>query len=243
MGLTISIVVIAIIGIFMYLKVIQPMLSGKLTQGATEAYAEFNESRDRLLDEYYADRNRFGLFKQVIPDEQIVGIVNYAEPKKVGKSVAEGLKTSITGMKKVNVDMFYVILTDKNLHFIEFNGENSVDHTTFDLNEISDLTAGRVSAKDQMMGVDGSLVRLKFNYKENEYSYNAYKTMFGYPRFEPVKDVINGTWGVSYFHDAGNADRKTIMSKEGQIDALLKHSLYEGFTKGIADKFRINFPA
>lgn len=244
MGMMITLVVLVIIGLFVYLKFIQPMLSGKVGAAYAEADTEYRTNKEQILQEYYADPNRFALFKEVIPEEDIKGIASFAEPKKMSKAITEGIKTSITRVKKVNVDHFYMVITDKSLHAIEFNGENSVDHNVFDLGEIQEMNVGRVSMKDQMTGAaDGNLVRLQFKYKDKDYSYNLYKTMFGYPRFKPVKDVISGTWGVNYFHDAGNSDSKTMMSKEGTIDSLVKHGLYEGFSKEIKEKYGATLPA
>ena len=242
-GLVITVIILLGLGMYVYPKFIKPMMSGKVGEAYTEALNDFNANKETIMGEYFADKDRFALFRQVIPDEQIVGIASFTEPKKVGKSITEGLKTSVTGVKKVNVDMFYMVVADKHLHAIEFDGENSIDHTVFDLAEVRDVEVGRVSAKDQMMGVDGGLVRFKFKYKDNDYSYNLYKTMFGFPRFEPVKDVISGSWGVKYFYELGNVTSKNMMEKATQIDQMVHHNLYEGFTGEINKKFKVNFPA
>lgn len=245
MAAVITIVILAVIGFFVYTKIIKPQMANA-GKAYGEAYKEFEEGKEKLIEEYFADENRFGLFKKVIPDENIKGMTSVVAPKSVGKALGEELKTSITGVRKVNMDMYFLVMTDNNLHHIEFNGENSVDHTVFALANIEGMTvskAGGLNLKDQLTGVTGDLDRMKFTYKGQEFSFNLYRSIVGYPRFEVLKDPISGNLGYKYFHSAGHVDYKSIHSKEVQLDTLLKLDLYNAFKTAVSERFGVTFPA
>ena len=89
--------------------------------------------------------------------------------------------------------------------------------------------------KDQMAGNTGKLNKLQFSYKDEQYAYNFYPAMYGYPRFEVVDNTFSNGFDRKYFHAAGKLDSKTMMTKEGQIDQIIKDSLYQGF-KGEVEK-------
>lgn len=249
MGIVITVVILVVGGFFIYTKYVKPAMSGKYGEAYVEAQKEFDENRDKLLNEYFDDRNRFGMFKEAIGgDEKIEGIVSCVVPKSVGKSIGEGIKTGITGIKKVDMDLYFLVVTDKNLHHIDFNGENSVDHLVLSLGDIKNMTIAKASSlnlKDQITGIQGNIDKMKFEYKDKEFSFNLYRSIVGYPRFEAVKDS-NGQYGHSYFYDpTGGAgySPKGMMTREFMIDGMVKDFLYQAFKSNIEANFHIKFPA
>lgn len=238
-GLIITIVIIAVIGVFVYIKFIQPMMSGKFTAGIAEAQGDFDANKDKLIEEYYADPNRFAMFKQVIPDEEIKGIVNFMQPKKVGKTLLGEVATGITGVRKVNMDLFFMVVTDQHFHILVSNGDNISSHTQLTLAEMQrvNIEKGGRSMKDQVTGQTGDIDKLTFTYKEEEFSFNLYRMFFGYPRFEVQKNFADNGFEHAYLYDTGK-----VMSKEFQIDFLVHGALYEGFKKEMESKFQVRFP-
>ena len=238
-GLIITIVVVAIIGVFVYTKFIVPMMSGKITAGIEAAQGEFDANKDKLVEEYYADPNRFAMFKQVIPDEEIKGVVNFMQPKKVGKTLLGGVATGITGVKKVNMDMFYMVITDQHFHILVSNGENIISHTQLTLSDMQrvNVEKGGRSMKDMVTEQTGEVDKLTFTYKDEEFSYNLYRMFYGYPRFKVEKNFADNGFDHIYLYDTGKT-----MSKEFQMDYLVHDLLYQGFKKEMESKFHVRFP-
>lgn len=247
MGTIITIAILAVGGFFVYKYVVQPQMANA-GKGGAEALAEFDENKEKLIEEYFADENRFGLFKKVIADEQIKGFTSAVAPTSVGKVLGEELKTSITGVKKVNMDLYYLVVTDKNLHHLESNGDNIIDHTVFSLDNIEGVTiakAGGLNLKDQMTGMTGDVDKMKFTYKGKEYNYNLYRAVIGFPRFKAVKDAISGQYGHTFYYNASGQSSGFgfTLTKEMQIDYFVKNSFYESFKAELAAKLNAQFPA
>lgn len=239
-GLIITIVIIAAIGVFCYFKFIKPLMSGQVAGMYTDAQAAFDEGKEKLIEEYYADPNRFAMFKQVIPDEEIKGVVNFMQPKKVGKTLLSEVATGVTGVRKVNMDMFYIVVTDQHMHLLVSNGENFTSHTQLSLDGMKNVVVerGGRSMKDQVTGQTGDIDKLSFSYKDEDFSYNLYRMFYGFPRFNVQKNFADNGFDHVYLYDTGK-----VMSKEYHVDFLLHDVLYQGFKKLMEDKFQATFPS
>lgn len=251
MGIVITLVILVIGGWFLWTKVIQPQMSGKYGELAIEAEKEFAEKGAEMREEAFGNPDKFGIFKKIIPEEEkIVAIASYLEPKSVGKNLLGEAKTMVTHVKKVNMCHFYFILTDKNLHAVAFNGENSVSHDVFDLGEIKDVKIEKGGSnyasglKDALSGVEGgNYEKLRFTYKDKKYEYNLERVVTGFPIFEVKKDVMSESFYRIYKAHGEKNEVYDYKSKAFYLDSKFRSELYREFQKAIGELYNVQFPA
>ena len=242
MGMMITMVILVIGGIFLWTKVIQPQMSGKYAGLAIEAQKEFDEKGKEMKAEAFSNMDKFGIFKTIVPnDEKIVAIASFIEPKGIGKNLLNEVKTVVTNVRKVNMCLFYFILTNKSLHAVAFNGENSVSHDIFDLSQISNIELEKAgsnyasSIKDALSGVEntGQLEKLKFIYKDQKYDYNLELVVEGFPIFKVEKDTVNETFYRVYKAYSDDDEVHSYKTKAFYLDSTFRSSLYEDFKKAL----------
>lgn len=251
MGTVITIVILVVVGFFIWIKFVKPQLSGQLGSVAIEAQKDFDEQEAEIKKEAFENPLKFGAFKTIIPEtEKITAIASYLEPKGIGKNLLGEAKTFITNVRKVNMCLFYLIMTDQNLHAVAYNGDNTVSHDIFDLREIKDVRIEKTGSaknalKSALAGVEGDYHKMIFTYKGEKYEYNLMKLVHGFPIFDVNKDTVNETFYRSYRvydKEAGNAV-EDYRKKEFYADNLLRVSLYSDFQKAISGKYHVQFPA
>ena len=252
MGMMITLVILVIGGIFLWTKVIQPQMAGKYSGLATEAQKEFDEKGEAMKAEAFKNPDKFGIFRQIVPeDEKIVAIASYAEPKSIGKNLLSEAKTVVTNVRKVNMCLFYLILSDKNLHAVAVNGENSISHDIYELNEMRDVEIEKAgsnyasSIKDALSGVEntGQLEKLKFMYKDKKCDFNLEQFVEGFPIFTVRKDTVNETFYRVYKAEGEENDLHDYKNKAFYLDSTFRTSLYQDFQKAMTARFHIQFPA
>ena len=252
MGIVITLVILVIGGWFLWTKVIQPQMSVKYGELATEAQKEFDERGAEIREEAFSNPDKFGAFNKIIPeDEKIVAIASYLEPKSIGKNLLGEAKTMVTNVRKVNMCHFYFILTDKNLHSVAFNGENSVSHDIFDLEGIQDMKIEKAGSnyasglKDALSGVEGGgqYEKLKFTYKDKKYEYNLERVVTGFPIFEVKKDVMSENFYRIYKAYGEKNEVYDYKTKAFYLDSTFRSQLYRDFGKVLGERYGVQFPA
>ena len=245
-------VIFVIGGIFLWVKVIQPQMSGKYGQLATDAQKEYEERGEEIRREAFENPNKFGVFKTIIPeDETIAAIGSYLEPRSITKNLLGEAATAITRVRKVNMCHFYFILTDKSLHAVAFNGENTVSHDIFDLDEIKDVKFEKAGSnytaglKDALSGVEGGgqYEKLKFTYKDKKYEYNLERVVTGFPMFDVRKDSMSGEFYRIYKAYGEKDEVYDYKSKTFYIDSTFRSALYREFKEGIGKRYGVEIPA
>lgn len=170
------IVPMAIIGIFLiiylvYMKFYFPKQKEKYTQLDNEFNQEWNQNKDSILNEYLDDSNAFGLISEVTKGEKIIGMISSDKlPDSIKNKAKEAVVGAITFTKKVDMSLYYLVATDKALHYTGFDGEKCFIHDVFDYNQISErnLTKNKFS----------------FLYKNEKISFPVNSDfLIGYPRF------------------------------------------------------------
>jgi len=251
MGIAIVLIILVIGGWFLWKKVIQPQMSVKYGELATEAQKEFEEKGEEMKAEAFSNPDKFGAFRKIVPEEEkIVAIASYLEPKSIGKNLLGEAKTMVTNVRKVNMSLFYFILTDKNLHAVAFNGENSVSHDIFDLDEIKDVKIQKSGSnyasgmKDALSGVQGgNYEKLIFTYKDKKYEYNLERVVVGFPIFEVKKDGMNETFYRIYKAHGEKNEVYDYKTKAFYLDSTFRSQLYRDFQKAFGTRYGVEFPA
>ena len=252
MGIVITLVILVIGGWFLWTKVIQPQMSVKYGELATEAQKEFDENGAAMIEEAFSNPDKFGAFRKIVPeDEKIVAIASFLEPKSIGKNLLSEAKTAVTNVRKVNMSLFYFILTDKNLHAVAYNGENSVSHDIFDLSEIKDVTIQKAGSnyasglKDALSGVQGGgqYEKFIFTYKDKKYEYNLERVVVGFPIFEVRKDTMNETFYRIYKANGEKNEVYDYKTKAFYVDSTFRSQLYRNFQQAIGERYGVQFPA
>lgn len=246
-GILITIAILAIGGIFIWVKFVQPHLSGRYAELVAEAQKDYEENATQIKEEAFSNPDKFGAFKTIIPEnEKIIAIASFLEPKSIGKNLLGETKTLLTNIKKVNMSLFYIILTDENLHAVAYNGKNTVSHDIFDLNEIKDMVieksaSAKNALKNALSGVEGYYDKMIFAYKDQKHTYNLKLVVEGFPIFDVHKDTVNNTFYRTY--KASSAQEATDnKKKEYYIDNTLRSSLYREFQKAISERYHVEFP-
>lgn len=226
-------------GCFVYMKFYLPKLKQKGLENYEESQKEWVDKKEDIIKDYLTNPNKFGLIsKNVEEGEKVIGIVSTNSPKKSTKSkVLSGLKSAITLTEKVDMSLYYLFITEKNLYYAGFDGENCFFNEVFDSNLITD----KVSS-------DNSFT---FKYKEEELNFKVSLSspggaLNGYPRFNvheksriPTKDDRSKNYFVREFLDiepTNNVDFKgnnfgamSGMSAESLLDVKVREYLATEF--------------
>ncbi|MCD8101778.1 MAG: hypothetical protein LUE26_04285 [Alistipes sp.] len=235
---------IVVIGWLLWMTVFQKKFSAKYAAMSGEVQKKFEENKDEIINSYLTGEDKYGILtKAVGDDEKVLGIASYVEPKTVGKSLTEGIKTSITKVRKVNMDMFYMVITDKNLHAIESNGKNTVDHTVFALENIENAKyskASPINVKNAVTGVSGDLNSFSFTYKGEKYQYNMYKIIAGYAMFTVTKTGMDEHYtrsfpGITYTKVGAN-------DPDFLLENMINMHIYGEFCKAVKEKLGVTVP-
>ncbi len=188
-------------GCFVYMKFYLPKLKQKALENSENSQKEWVDKKEDLIKDYLTNSNKFGLISKNIEEgEKVIGIVSTNSPKKSTKSkVLSGLKSAITLTEKVDMSLYYLFVTEKNLYYAGFDGETCFSNEVFDCSLIKD----KVSS-------DNSFT---FKYKDEELNFNASLSspaaaLSGYPRFNvheksriPTKDDRSKNYFVREFLD------------------------------------------
>ena len=250
MGIVIALAIFVVGGWFLWTKVIQPQMSVKYGELAIEAEKEYAEKGVEIREEAFGNPDKFGIFKKIIPEgEAIVAIASYLEPRSIGKNLLGEAKTMVTNVRKVNMCLFYFILTDKCLNAVAFNGENSVSHDMFDLDEIQEVKVEKAGSnyasglKDALSGQESANCdKLKFTYKDKKYEYNMERVVTGFPIFEVKKDVMNENFYRIYNADKDNSQVNDYKTKEFYVDSKFRSELYREFMEAVGTRYGVNIP-
>ncbi|MCD8186274.1 MAG: hypothetical protein LUD68_07430 [Rikenellaceae bacterium] len=246
MGIVFTGMILVVGGFFLWTRVIHPYINGRYARLATVAEQEYAIKGEEMKREAFENPEKFGIFSRMIPaQEKIVAIASLAEWKGLGKIFPEEARTSSSPLR--NLHHHYLILTDKSLHSVGFDGERSVWHEVFDQQQIQHLTTGKTGGigsmfEDALPGMEGDFDRLCFTYHDKKYEFNLDKFVSGYPIFEVKKDVISESFYRIYkVHGESNVvyDYRHIAF---YLENKLRTDLYNDFKKAIGERYRVEFP-
>lgn len=229
-------------GYFFYMKFYYPKYKEKWESSQKEVDQEWQENKEEILNEYFTDPNRFGLISDVTQGEKIIGIISGKLPDSFKSKAKEAIVGAITFTKKVDMAAYYLVATDKGLHYTGFDGEKCFLHEVFDYNHIMEK---------KMTNTNFSFV-----YKNEKFPFSIQQMIEGFPRFNvhersqtPNSSNRATNFFVreylayeptdnTYYKQTGSIIPKIntgmmgkMASKEGIKDAKIRAYLLEGFKK------------
>jgi hypothetical protein len=222
-------------GCWYYIKFIHPKNSLKYGAAVGEADADWVQNKDAIVNEYFANPQKFKLFKDVIKNDPIVGFLSIETPTSLGKKVLSDVATAVTNVRVIDMKLYYLIATETDLHMTAFNGINSEIHEVFEYSSMTDVVTG----KD----------KLSFTCNGNKFAYTFQDLVWGYPRFDVHEAAVRNNFYREYFalEPTVNAEAKgnnlsmmkQIASKEYQTDAKVREFWVAEFKRVMKSKFGV----
>ena len=156
-----------------FMKFYYPKFKQQYEQAYNESETDWNQNKDQILSEYFSNPNKFGLISQAVQGEKVLGLtsVHSAEKASWADTLKEKLVEEVTFTKSVNAALYYLVATDKGLHYTGFDGEKCFVNEVFDYSQISNP---RTTQKEIVFDYKGQKVDF---YVEN------FPHAVGYPRF------------------------------------------------------------
>lgn len=159
---------------FGYMKFYYPKFKQKFEENEKQAKEEWEQNQEKIINEYLTNPNKFGLISDVTEGETIIGMMSGSLPEGFKSTVMKSLKDTITFTKSVDMSHYYLVATDKGMHYLGFDGEKCFINEVFDYNLIQ-----LVETTKKTLSFDYKNEKIKFNV-DNE----SPIALSGYPRFE-----------------------------------------------------------
>lgn len=205
--------IIVIVGFIVYQYVLLPKMNAKHEDKQARLVDEFAKKiagkEAETKQEYIRTNPHIKPIVFQINDSDIIGIVSCQEKRDTGDLLrqnavnlagkAVGKLTGVRVREVDNTEDYYLVLTDKNIHYVHFNDNaRCKEHLVFSRNEISRPESGEVSAGDALKNnaYQGETKRVSFDYDGKTYKFFVYDQFYAFPNAE------NDTWedlaGVNY---------------------------------------------
>lgn len=216
-------IIVAIVAIAVFFLVFNMFFKKGVINKHQGAYAEaealYKGNEEKYKEEYLSDPKKFKLINDVIPsDEVISGFSNCSEYKTAGEEIKRQVIKAAANVEIYNANIPFLVATDKNLHYIEFNGEKSVDHMIFDYSEMKFLKVEEGKITDQLTGGGSKKLKLTFDYKDGK------------------KYAFHGAQGLAVYPTKKNIYDMSAMkaSAENQMRYMIIQNFFDGFEAEIA---------
>ena len=219
-------------------KKYSPQVQEENQQKLNEIEQELSSNKEKIVSDYYNDEAKLKPIKDVISDEKIIGTASCLERQSAG----EKAKNILTGNRVVIVDNFYLVLTDKALHYLEFNGSVAVEHDVFALQDLSGVRVEKPSLADKAKfevfskNIGGNISsnnvhKLIFSCNGSHYEFFFFDNIYGYPLFDFDDATKMKTYrGESIFN------YKTLMSPNKSKAVLMESILNPIIAKDFYNK-------
>jgi hypothetical protein len=171
----------------LYVVFVLPKLQQKMAAQATEHMKDFeNRIKGREEEEKQRILSDPDLFQPIglrLSDEKVIGITSCMEKRDFKDVLKQGLingvgrmvgKTVGIGFRRTdNTDAYYLILTDKQLHYMMFDEKVCKHHLSFPLTNLADVKLENGGFKDSYTGGQQGAKKLTFklNGKEEKLYY------------------------------------------------------------------------
>ncbi len=192
MVVTVIILAIILLAYLGFMKFYYPKFKEQYEQNEQSVQKEWNEKKDEIISEYFTNPNKFGLISDVTENETIIGMMSGHLPEDFKSKLLTGLKDAAALTRSVDMSHYYLVATDKGLHYVGFDGEKCFLNEVFDYNKIFQAQ----TTKDS----------LTFEYKEEKLKFSIDNespiAINGYPRFdvhERSKAATSNDRSLNYF--------------------------------------------
>lgn len=178
--------------------------SSKLADEQTAGYLESignNAAAERK--KALEDPNAFKPVYDSLSAETITGITSCMEKRDFSDVAYQAMIKTISksmgsGYRQVdNYDAYFLVLTDKQLHYFVFDEKRCELHTLFPLNEIQQFTVSNTNISDNLAG--GNMVGKKISFTQNGTAHKFYY-------FETIIKTPDNRW-FSFTDTAANKER------------------------------------
>lgn len=167
-----------------YMVVFYPKFKKKYEEANQKIEAEWWDKKDWLLKEYFSNPDKFGMISDLIKGEEVIGMITWTMPVSSTKQVFSAVLDALPLSKEIDMSHYYLVLTDKGLHYMWFDWEKCFIDELFE----------QVYITNQVMKKKS----FSFDYKEQKIKFDVEGPwLIGYPRFE-VHEWYNANWG-NYF--------------------------------------------
>ncbi len=171
------IVTVVILGVILlaylaFMKFYYPKFKQQYEQNEQKAQQEWSEKKEEIISEYFTNPNKFGLISDVTKGENIIGMISGHLPKDFKSKLMTGLKDTLTLTKSVDMGAYYLVATDKGLHYVGFDGEKCFINEVF--------------AYENILRPQTAKNSFSFEYKDEQFKFNVDDESIGlngYPRF------------------------------------------------------------
>lgn len=201
-----------------------------------QAQAHFDANEVSILGKYWSDENRFKPLQDAVPGETIVGITNASIPKKLGEKVMAGLEEAVTNTITFDMGSAYLILTDRTLHYVEYNGTGIVEQHSFPLSSVQSATLEVETSGPQ---------KLSFTAAGQPQLFRVSGACAGYPRFEVDRSLAKDVLG----HDRDNPFYRIYKAEDAELgemgptlDQIVRRKYSKGFIERMQSQFGIRWP-
>ncbi|WP_338768821.1 hypothetical protein WAF17_08585 [Bernardetia sp. ABR2-2B] len=175
-------------GYFYYMKVYYPKFKEQYTAAHDEFESEWTQDKEKIVNEYFSNPNKFGLMSEITKGENIVGVISAKLPESFKSQAKEAIVGAITFTSKADMSLYYLVATDKGLHYTVFDGEKCILNEVFDYDNIEQETINENT--------------FSFVYKGEKFPFKKALLPAGYPRFnvhERSKTPTSNDRSVNYF--------------------------------------------
>lgn len=189
-----AIIILGLLGVgyWAFMKFYYPKFKQQFEENEKVVQEEWLQKKDEIISEYLTNSNKFGLISDIAKDEKVLGIMSAKIPDGFKSKLFSGIKDAVTFTKSVDMAHYYLVATDKGLHYTGFDGEKCFINEVFDYNYVTNKQTTKNA--------------LTFNYKDEKLKFNLDNDniygISGYPRFaihERSKAATSNDRTVNYF--------------------------------------------
>jgi len=171
---------LAVLSVLYYIFVM-PRIMKKYKGTVEDVKKKMVGNEDSIRKELLSNPEKLKLIVDKIEGENIVGLANAMEKRGAGdllKSGAVNLAGSalgrVTGVgikSNNNLDVYFVVLTDNNLHYMVYDEGTCEEHLIYDRSKISRMSVDKASLASNYTGGASGTKKLTFDYDGKNQSF------------------------------------------------------------------------
>ena len=166
-----------------------------------------SQERDKLLN----DPQGLKLIVDQVAGENIIGIANCMEKRDMGNVLKDGALNAtgkvlgkVTGVrveKRNNLDVYFVVLTDTNLHYLVYDEGTCDEHLTYDRSIMQNFRVEKAAMSASVKGGGMGTDQLSFDYEGKNHAFFLYRLFANFPHQD------------GGFTDIGLSDKKVFATE------------------------------
>ncbi len=185
-----------IVGTLMVLSVlyfifIVPKMKKKFENQANEVKDNLKGNEETERSRLLGDSNALKIISDRVSGEKLIGIVNTMEKRDMGDLLKEGainmggkVLGKVTGIgvtAQHNMDVYFVALTDKNIHYFVCNEGTILDHMVFDRSNAKHLSIEKATLAANYTGGSSGSDNFTFDYDGKKQGFYIFEFFARFP--------------------------------------------------------------